>query len=88
MIERWLAAKRTSMVAAYMIIRPPAPAVVITITALLAYRLLAERCRRYTLIAVLDHAPSGTVVQLDAGPGGPAMRMTVGEGPRQLPQGG
>ena len=43
------------------------------------YRLLAERERRKTLVALALRAPGGTVVFVDKGPGGPAMWLTVGD---------
>lgn len=39
----------------------------------LAYRMLAERERRKTLEAAYRHAPRGTTVVQDEGPGGPPM---------------
>lgn len=49
-------------------------------TAVAGYRLLAERQRRKTLLALASRAPAGTVVFVDKGPGGPAMWLTVGDG--------
>jgi hypothetical protein len=48
--------------------------------AVAGYRLLAERQRRKTLLALASQAPVGTVVLVDKGPGGPAMWLTVGDG--------
>jgi len=58
-------------------------AVVIVVGAMLAglaYRLLAERARRKTLLAAL-RAPARTVVILGDGPGGPPMWVRVGDAP-------
>ncbi|MFJ4681950.1 hypothetical protein [Streptomyces sp. NPDC088789] len=41
-------------------------------------RLLAERSRRKTLLAVVTRAPRGTVVAQEGGIGGPRMRIEVG----------
>jgi hypothetical protein len=49
-----------------------------------AYRLLAERARRKTLVDLVSHAPTGTIVVMEKGPGGPAMCIRVG-GEIQLP---
>ncbi|MET7715467.1 hypothetical protein [Streptomyces sp. NPDC005407] len=40
--------------------------------------LLAEWQRRTTLLAVVTHAPAGTVVVQERGRGGPAMEIHVG----------
>ena len=40
--------------------------------------LLAEWQRRTTLLAVVRHAPAGTVVVQERGRGGPAMKIHVG----------
>ena len=52
--------------------------------AVAGYRLLAERQRRKTLLALVSQAPAGTVVLVDKGPGGPAMWLTVGDGNQDL----
>lgn len=44
-------------------------------------RLLVERARRRTLVAVTTRAPAGTQVVQQGGAGGPAMWITVGSGP-------
>ena len=54
----------------------PYTAVVLAVTA--AYRLLAERARRKTLVELVAHAPVGTIVVMEKGPGGPAMWVRVG----------
>lgn len=48
------------------------------------YRLLAERTRRKTLETVITCAPSGTIVIMEKGPGGPAVWVRVGDGSRPL----
>lgn len=50
----------------------------------LGYRVVAEHARRRTLIEVCAYAPSGTVIVQEAGPGGPAMRVWIGD--RQRPE--
>ena len=60
----------------------PYAAVVLVVTA--AYRLLAERARRKTLVDLVSHAPVGTIVIMEKGPGGPAMWVRVG-GDLQFP---
>jgi hypothetical protein len=60
----------------------PYTAAVLALTA--AYRLLAERARRKTLVDLVSHAPAGTIVVMQKGPGGPAMWIRVG-GEAQFP---
>ena len=62
----------------------PYAAVVLAATAV--YRLLAERARRKTLIDLVSHAPAGTIVVMEKGPGGPAMWVKVGDGPQFPPR--
>jgi hypothetical protein len=47
------------------------------------FRLLAEWQRRLTLVALVQHAPGGTVIVQERGRGGPAMRVQVGCGSPQ-----
>lgn len=54
----------------------PYTAAVLGVTAV--YKLLAERARRKTLVDLVSHAPSGTIVVMEKGPGGPAMWVRVG----------
>jgi hypothetical protein len=56
----------------------PYSAAVLAVTA--AYRLLAERARRRTLVELVSRAPAGTIVVMEKGPGGPAMWIKVGDG--------
>jgi hypothetical protein len=51
-----------------------------------AYRLLAERSRRKTLVALLSRASTNTVMFIDKGPGGPAMYVKVGRSWQEAPQ--
>lgn len=51
----------------------------------LAYRLLAERQRRKTLLTTYLCAPGGTIVVQGEGPAGPPMWVWVGEGSRSVP---
>jgi hypothetical protein len=62
----------------------PYTAVVLTVT--VVYRLLAERARRKTLVDLVSHAPTGTIVVMEKGPGGPAMWVRVGDGLQVAPQ--
>ena len=64
---------------------PMAGALAVSVLAQLTFRLLAERARRRTLIELLDHAPGGSVVFQEAGPGGPTMWVWVGDGLRPVP---
>jgi hypothetical protein len=64
---------------------PVAAALAVSVLAQLTFRLLAEKARRRTLIDVLDHAPGGSVVFQEAGPGGPTMWVWVGDGLRPPP---
>ena len=50
------------------------------------YRLLAERARRKTLVDLVSHAPAGTIVVMEKGPGGPAMWVRVGGGSQFPPR--
>jgi hypothetical protein len=52
-------------------------AAILAVTA--AYRLLAERARRKTLVDLVSRAPAGTIVVMEKGPGGPAMWVRVGD---------
>jgi hypothetical protein len=79
----WL--EGTALFAVHVVSWPAACAVIVTVLAVLAYRLLAERERRKTLEATYRYAPPKTVVALDDGPGGPPMRVWVGEGERPQP---
>jgi hypothetical protein len=63
----------------------PYTAVVLVATAV--YRLLAERARRKTLVDLVSRAPTGTIVVMEKGPGGPAMWVKVGDGPQFPPRG-
>jgi len=47
-------------------------------------RLLAEWQRRKTLVAIIQHAPGGTVIVQQRGRGGPAMRIQIGSGSNGL----
>jgi hypothetical protein len=55
----------------------PYTAAVLAATA--AYRLFAERVRRKTLVELVTRAPTGTIVIMERGPGGPAMWVRVGD---------
>jgi len=79
----WL--EGAALSAAHMVSWPDACAVIVTVLAILAYRLLAERERRKTLEATYRYAPAKTIVVQDDGPGGPPMRIWVGEGERPQP---
>jgi len=56
----------------------PYTAAILAATAV--YRLLAERARRKTLVDLVSRAPAGTIVVMEKGPGGPAMRVRIGDG--------
>jgi hypothetical protein len=58
---------------------PYAVAILATTAAFLGYRLLAERARRSTLTTLVQRSPAGTTMFMDAGPGGPAMWVHVGD---------
>jgi hypothetical protein len=62
----------------------PYTAAVLAVTA--AYRLLAERARRKTLVDLMSRAPGGTIVVMERGPGGPAMWIKVGGGSQFPPR--
>ncbi|WP_157869121.1 hypothetical protein [Streptomyces atriruber] len=49
-------------------------------------RLLAERSRRRTLLAIAVQAPPGTVVAQERGSGGPRVWIRVGGGAAPLPE--
>jgi hypothetical protein len=61
-----------------------AVAALVAVAIVLGFRLLAERARRRTLVALVTHSPTGTVVILEEGPGGPAMYLRVGDGPHHV----
>jgi hypothetical protein len=77
---RWVVASAGA--AAVHVLAWPYTAVVLAVTG--AYRLLAERARRKTLVELVSHAPAGTIVVMEKGPGGPAMWVRVG-GELQFP---
>jgi hypothetical protein len=62
------------------------PYTAVILAAAVAYRLLAEQARRKTLVDLISHAPAGTIVVMERGPGGPAMWVRVGDGPRLPPR--
>jgi hypothetical protein len=62
------------------------PYTAVVLAAAAVYRLLAERARRRTLIDLVSHAPAGTIVVMERGPGGPAMWVRVGDGPPLPPR--
>jgi hypothetical protein len=64
----------------------PCAAVLFSVVALgFCYRLLAERVRRKTLVELVTRAPAGTEVIMKSGPGGPAVWVSIGDKPQQLP---
>jgi hypothetical protein len=79
---RWALAS-TGAAAAH-VVAWPCTAAILVVTAI--YRLLAERARRKTLVDLVSHAPAGTVVVMEKGPGGPAMWIRVGDGLRFPPR--
>jgi hypothetical protein len=62
------------------------PYTAVVLAAAVVYRLLAERARRKTLVDLVSHAPAGTIVVMEKGPGGPAMWLRIGDGPRFSPR--
>ncbi len=75
----------TLLLAAHVLTWWSAVAMVTVIFGILLYRLLAERARRKTLESAYRYAPAGTIVVQGEGPGGPPMRIQVGDGPRPEP---
>jgi hypothetical protein len=71
-----------STVAPHAVTWPTLGAVLAPLVLLGVLRLFAEWQRRTTLLALLRHAPGGTVVIQEKGSGGPAMWILVGNGPR------
>ena len=61
------------------------PYTVAVLAGTMVYRLLAERVRRRTLVDLVSRAPAGTIVVMEKGPGGPAVWVRVGDGPRMPP---
>ena len=78
-IGRWTLASASIVAAAHVLAWPYTAAV---LAATVGYRLLAERARRKTLVALVTRAPAGTIAIMDSGPGGPAMWLRVGDGPK------
>jgi hypothetical protein len=79
---RWAVASAGT--AAVHVLAWPYTAAVLAVTAV--YRLLAEQARRKTLVDLVSSAPAGTIVVMEKGPGGPAMWVRVGDGPRLPPR--
>ena len=77
--DGWLAVSGAGAAAVHMLAWPYIAAV---LAATAIYRLLAERARRKTVVDVVSHAPAGTIVVMERGPGGPAMWVKVGDGPQ------
>jgi hypothetical protein len=78
----WLAVISVGVAEAH-VLAWPYTAVVIAVAAV--YRLVAEQARRKTLVELLSRAPTGTIVVMEKGPGGPAMWVKVGDGPQFPP---
>ena len=72
-------AERTVLLAAHAVSWWAVLAVFGVTFVILTYRLLAERGRRKTLVAI-SRAPANTVVILGRGPSGPPMWIWVGDG--------
>jgi hypothetical protein len=66
---------------------PVAWVMVAVLFTLLGYRVAAEQSRRRTVIEVCTYAPGGTVMVQEAGPGGPAMWVWIGDRQRPGPHG-
>ena len=77
---RWAVASTGA--AAVHVLAWPYAAAILAVTAV--YRLLAERGRRKTLVDLVLRAPTGTIVVMEKGPGGPAVWVKVG-GELQFP---
>jgi hypothetical protein len=75
----WGAVASAGTAAVHVLAWPYAAAV---LAATAAYRLLAERARRKTLVDLVSRAPAGTIVVMEKGPGGPAMWVKVGGDPQ------
>jgi hypothetical protein len=86
--DRWLVARHISVLAVYAVARPSTVTVLELTIAFFVYRLLAERARRCTVMAVLERAPSGSTVLLESTPSGPEIWITVGARRDQLLSGG
>jgi hypothetical protein len=71
---RWAVASTGA--AAVHVLAWPYAAAILAVTAV--FRLLAERGRRKTLVDLVLRAPTGTIVVMEKGPGGPAMWVRVG----------
>ncbi|MFF4035964.1 hypothetical protein ACFYZ2_40530 [Streptomyces sviceus] len=54
------------------------PGVCVVVAVVAGWAWLAERARRATLVALLSHAPAGTVVVQERGLGGPAVTVRLG----------
>ena len=81
-VVRWAVASAGA--AAVHVLAWPYTAAILVLTAV--YRLLAERERRKTLVDLVSHAPAGTIVVMEKGPGGPAMWVRVGGGSQFPPR--
>jgi hypothetical protein len=78
---RWAVASAGALTAVHVLAWPYTAAMLVLAA---GYRLLAERARRKTIVDLVTHAPGGTIVIMDGGPGGPAMWVRVGDDPRPL----
>jgi hypothetical protein len=78
-------ASKIAYLAAHHVTWPRVAAAAFFALAFITYRLLAERARRRTIVAILTTAPAGTVVIQKRGPAGPPLHIWVGDGPRPVP---
>jgi hypothetical protein len=77
-------ASKIAYLAAHHVTWPRVAAAAFFALAFITYRLLAERARRRTIVAILAAAPAGTVVIQKRGPAGPPLRIWVGDGLRPV----
>lgn len=88
-MTQWVLRSRVTKLApaaaAHLLTWPCAAALLSMVALGFCYRLLAERARRKTLVELVTRAPYGTEVIMESGPGGPAVSVSIGDKPRQLP---
>lgn len=83
----WRTAKCASVIAAYVLSHSHVLLMLVAVPMVIVYQLLRERARRKTLVAIIECAPSGTVVLVEDRLGGATMRLRVGDKPSPPPGG-
>lgn len=85
-IGQYLVARKPEVTAAIVLCRPSGWVLVVLALLFFINSLLAEQLRRRTLLAVFERAPNGTMISLKPALGACGIQVTMGSGPRTLPE--